>query len=70
VDGGEVRGQGGAQPGRRRQCHQETFGDQFTYDNDNDNGNLAIARSVLKEFRQLTPDAIWERLVQPRERRD
>jgi hypothetical protein len=35
------------------------FGKEFMYDNEN--GNPAIARSVLKEFRKLTPDAVWER---------
>lgn len=36
------------------------FGDQFTYYNDN--GNLAIDKKVLSEFRKLTRDSvIWER---------
>lgn len=36
------------------------FGSKFTYTNDN--GNLAIDRDVLKEFRELTKDiVIWER---------
>jgi hypothetical protein len=35
------------------------FGNEFMYDNAS--GNLAIAPSVLKEFRKLTPDAVWER---------
>ena len=39
---------------------QEKFGDDFVYLNDN--GNLAISRSVLKEFRLLTgEDFVWER---------
>lgn len=35
------------------------FGKEFMYDNES--GNLAIASSVLGEFRKLTPDAVWER---------
>lgn len=35
------------------------FGGQFVYENEN--GNYAIDRGVLKEFRKLTPDAVWER---------
>jgi hypothetical protein len=38
---------------------QQEFGDQFVYTNDN--GNLAIASSVLAEFRKITPDAVWVR---------
>jgi len=39
---------------------QELFGEGFCYENEN--GNLAIARSVLKEFRRLTVDSVvWER---------
>jgi hypothetical protein len=38
----------------------EEFGEQFTYVNEN--GNLAIDKNVLKEFRRITGDAvIWER---------
>jgi hypothetical protein len=36
------------------------FGDQFTYINEN--GNLAIDRRVLREFRKLTETTgVWER---------
>jgi hypothetical protein len=39
---------------------RENFGQQFVYDNMN--GNLAIGKSVLKEFRELTGDTVvWER---------
>jgi hypothetical protein len=38
----------------------EKFGEEYTYTNQN--GNLAIDRVVLKEFRKLTGDTvIWER---------
>jgi hypothetical protein len=38
----------------------ERFGDEFTYYNDN--GNLAISRRVLDEFRKLTAkDVVWVR---------
>lgn len=36
------------------------FGEVFTYDNEN--GNLAIGKTVLKEFRNLTQDTVvWDR---------
>lgn len=36
------------------------FGKEYTYENDN--GNLAIDKKVLKEFRKLTEDyVVWER---------
>ncbi len=36
------------------------YGEDFTHINDN--GNLAINRDVLKEFRKLTEkDVVWER---------
>lgn len=36
------------------------FGSEFVYENEN--GNMAISRKVLKEFRRLTEEtAIWER---------
>ena len=39
---------------------QTRFGDEFVYTNDN--GNLAISREVLREFRKLTADTVvWER---------
>jgi len=39
---------------------EKRFGHKFVYDNEN--GNLSIDRSVLKEFRALTgDDVIWER---------
>lgn len=39
---------------------EEKFGDEFVYYNDN--GNLAIDRTVLSEFRKLTDKvAVWER---------
>lgn len=38
----------------------DRFGEEFTYTNEN--GNLAIDRVVLKEFRKLTKDsAVWVR---------
>jgi len=36
---------------------RDEFGADFVYENDN--GNLAIAKEVLKEFRILTPDVVW-----------
>lgn len=65
---------------RKRELYQEDavyeieskFGKQFTYDNEN--GNLAIDRAVLKEFRDLTgDDVVWERgerLWRKREKHD
>jgi hypothetical protein len=56
---GEVR--------KKAELHQEdavdhierSFGGEFTYENEN--GNLAIAKSVLKCFRAMTEaDVIWE----------
>lgn len=39
---------------------EELFGDAFTYENDN--GNPAISRAVLKAFRVVSADDIvWER---------
>jgi argonaute-like protein implicated in RNA metabolism and viral defense len=38
---------------------KKQFGSDFVYDNEN--GNLAIDRRVLKEFRSITPDVVWER---------
>jgi hypothetical protein len=39
---------------------QTTFGEEFVYINDN--GNLAISRPVLNEFRRLTEKSVvWER---------
>ena len=35
------------------------FGSDFVYINEN--GNLAIGRNVLKEFRKITPNVVWER---------
>jgi len=50
---------------------EKRFGAGFIYINNN--GNSAIDRKVLKEFRQLTPNVIWERNARcwrPRERHD
>ena len=52
---------------KRKELYQEEvvyeieyqFGSEFVYINEN--GNLAIDREVLKEFRKLTPNAVWER---------
>lgn len=39
---------------------KEKWGDEFTYRNQN--GNPAISRAVLAEFRKLTADTlVWER---------
>ncbi len=38
---------------------ESMFGSEFVYINEN--GNPAIGRDVLKEFRKLTPNAVWER---------
>jgi len=39
---------------------QERFGNSFVYDNPN--GNLAISKEVLAEFRELTNDqVVWVR---------
>jgi len=35
------------------------FGSDFVYINEN--GNLAIGRNVLKEFKKITPNVVWER---------
>jgi hypothetical protein len=38
----------------------DKFGEEFTYENDN--GNIAIRRDVLAEFRTLTQETVvWER---------
>lgn len=38
---------------------EKKYGGSFVYTNDN--GNPAIDRTVLKEFRKLTPNVVWER---------
>ncbi len=38
---------------------RQLFGPQFTYINPN--GNYGIGKDVLKEFRKLSPDVIWEK---------
>ncbi|MGY4403927.1 DUF6953 family protein [Bradyrhizobium sp. USDA 3315] len=39
---------------------KETYGDEYVYTNDN--GNLAISKGVLKEFRKLTAETlVWQR---------
>lgn len=39
---------------------EKNFGNDFVYDNEN--GNRAIAKSVLKEFRKITEGkVVWER---------
>ncbi len=39
---------------------RDEFGEEFVYTNDN--GNPAISRAVLKEFRKLTEDlVVWEK---------
>lgn len=39
---------------------EKKFGDAFVYENQN--GNMAIAKDVLSEFRKLTEDdAVWVR---------
>jgi hypothetical protein len=41
-------------------CIQDKFGDSFVYDNQN--GNMAISKEVLSEFRKLTKDnVVWFR---------
>ena len=51
---------------------EDEFGDEFVYENEN--GNLAISKPVLAEFRKLTGrTVIWsrsERLWRFRERHD
>ncbi len=51
---------------------EDEFGDEFVYENEN--GNLAISKPVLAEFRKLTgTTVIWsrsERLWRFRERHD
>jgi hypothetical protein len=55
------------QLGEQKYLYQESivyeieaqFGSDFVYINDN--GNLSIARTVLKEFRKITPNVVWER---------
>jgi len=39
---------------------QELFGEEFIYENEN--GNFAIGKNVLREFRKLTEEnVVWER---------
>ena len=38
---------------------ESKFGSDFVYVNEN--GNLAIGRNVLKEFRKITPNVVWQR---------
>ncbi len=38
---------------------EKRFGEEHLYENEN--GNPAISRRALKEFRKLTPDVVWER---------
>lgn len=38
---------------------ENKFGSDFVYENEN--GNIAIHRKVLEEFRNITPEIIWER---------
>ena len=38
---------------------RDRFGEAFLYRDDN--GNWAIDRRVLAEFRELTPDKVWSR---------
>ena len=38
---------------------EERFGEEFVYYNEN--GNPAINRKVLAEFRKITPDAVWSK---------
>lgn len=37
----------------------DLFGEPYYYTNDN--GNFAISKEVLKEFRLLTPNVVWEK---------
>ncbi|MBZ4684018.1 MAG: hypothetical protein PWP46_1644 [Fusobacteriaceae bacterium] len=37
----------------------EKFGEEFIYYNER--GSLAINKNVLKEFRKISPDVVWER---------
>jgi len=38
---------------------KQKFGESFCYQNKN--GNMSISKNVLKEFRDLTPNVVWER---------
>ncbi len=38
---------------------ERRFGSEFVYENEN--GNTAIDKRVLAEFRRLTPNAVWAR---------
>jgi hypothetical protein len=38
---------------------ERKFGPEFVFINEN--GNMAIIKEVLKEFRNLTPNVVWER---------
>ncbi len=38
---------------------QHDFGEPFVYFNAN--GNLGINKTVLKEFKKISPDCVWER---------
>lgn len=54
VDSGSILYQDAAASQIRAQ-----FGEQYVYMNKN--RNLAINKNVLTEFRNLAPDAVWER---------
>jgi hypothetical protein len=48
---------------------KQHFGDNFTYLNEN--GNLAIGRDVLREFRKLTKDSVvWDKRERAWRKRD
>jgi hypothetical protein len=47
---------------------QHRFGKGFVYFNEN--GNLAISKEVLREFRKLTPDCVWVRSDKSWRKRD
>lgn len=50
---------------------ESRFGSDFVYENEN--GDLAIDRKVLEEFKKITPNVVWvrgERLWRFREKHD
>ena len=38
---------------------EDVFGDEYVYSNYN--GNMAIDKDVLKVFRKISPDVVWNR---------
>ena len=39
---------------------EDVFGEEYVYTNDK--GNLAIDKEVLKAFKKISPDVVWNRV--------